>query len=108
MRAHSYCGERGERGLACAEGNLELVRTLMDYADSSSRNRQLVYRCGVCGGLYKYVHSAHYETRNFDCEEGWNELLDRYFKVGEVWVGGSPFPVLEARSYGYEGEDATP
>ena len=67
----------------------------------------MIYRCKSCGGLYKYVYSAVYETRNFDSEEGWNTLVDHYYKVEEAGISGIPFSIDEARTYGYTGRDFT-
>jgi hypothetical protein len=99
MLSNSYCDDRSYRGLTCAEGNLEIIRKLKDYSDSRSEERELIYRCKACQGLYKYIYSARYETRNFDCEEGWYGVCDRYFKVGEIWVSDAPFTIEEARNY---------
>lgn len=94
-----YCNVHGWRGLTCDKKNLALLRVLRE--EPEERYYESIYRCEVCRGLYKYISSSIYQNRNFDCEAGWQELLDNHFKVEERYATCIPFPREEARYYGY-------
>lgn len=93
-----YCERLGSRGLSCDARFLEELKT--QGADESYQEQ--VLRCAVCAGLYKYVFCQIWQERNFDCDRGWHVICDRYFKVEERFANCIPFPVEEARDYGYE------
>ena len=102
MTAYIYCNVQADRGLTCASDSLVLIRRLAEDQSQERENIQLLYRCKVCRGLYKYIYTSSYQTRNFDNEEGWDIYEDHYYKVGERNAAGSlRFPVREARNYGY-------
>ena len=106
MEIPAYCNDIPYQGLTCAKDTLVLVRKLSEDISPTWENIVSLYQCKVCQGLYKYICSSGYQTRNFDNEEGWNVYSDHFYKVGESNAAGSiQFPVREARIYGYRGPD---
>ena len=98
-----YCDGPTRRGLTCQQTSLILVYELESVNTEDYQNREAIYQCPLCQGLYKHVESSIYQTRNFDCEAGWWNLLNHYFKVEEEYVQKIPFPFEQAYQYGYKG-----
>ena len=101
-----YCQLTPQRGLSCAEKDLQLLHRLTEDLRSDSRQIVRAYRCRVCGGLYKYIYASHQHNRNFDDEAGLVVYDDHYYKVGERdALGRIKFSLLEARTYANTGPD---
>lgn len=96
-----YCEKLRFLGLTCDRKSLRLRQILDDGLDE--QYREWLYCCTVCGGLYKYIYSAIWQERNFDCERGLHVTCDRYFKVEERYGNSIPLPVEEAALHGYQG-----
>jgi hypothetical protein len=107
MRSYPYCNRQERHGLRCDEATLALVRSVRDESAPGVQAEEAIYRCAVCGGLYKHLRVWEYTQRCFDVDEGWWMAEDRFYPVGELVSGGVPFPIEEARTYGYAGEDFT-
>lgn len=99
----------------CDNKNLNVVKILKEKFDSDNvcTEKEIICRCGVCGGFYKRRYRAvYYPFGLFDTEEGW-DIQDKYFKIEEPGARGLnstlyvPLTLEEARSYGYTGEDRT-
>lgn len=103
----AYCDNSARNGLTCFESDLEFIAIAKDYKSETSITKEVIYQCRKCQGFYKHCYSSVYETRNFDCEEGWWTPVDRYFKVEEIYGNNPALPLKEARKYGYKGEDFT-
>ena len=110
-----YCKNNSYYGSTCKIDDLIVVKTLIDKYDEEGNctEKEVIYKCAVCGGFYKRRYSAtYYSGYEFDTEEGWS-ITDKYFKIEQpLWSGlGSsgkpPLTLEEARSYGYAGADRT-
>ncbi|HMS39910.1 MAG TPA: hypothetical protein PKE69_06780 [Pyrinomonadaceae bacterium] len=108
-----YC--RKETWNSCDESNLIVVKTLVEIFDKDGNctEKEVIYKCSVCGGFFKRRYSAaYYSGHEFDTDEGWS-ITDKYFKIEQpLWSGiGSsgkpPLSLEEARFYGYAGADYT-
>ena len=102
IAADGYCQVRGFRGLSCDSKNLELVRSIRDKPEDHEIEQ--IYHCKICGKLYKYIYSASWQERNFDCDRGWQVNCDEYFKVEQIFGNSISLPVEEARRYGYQSD----
>ena len=107
MDRFNYCHHPAAHGRTCALSELILVADLEATDTEQARYQTRIYRCQVCQGLYKYLYQAHYETRMMDRDAGWLVLCDRYYKIEEERANVPPLTIAEARSYGYQGPDAT-
>lgn len=108
-----YC--KNSYGSMCKNSDLVVVKTLVEKFDDNGEctEREVIYKCAVCGGFYKRKYDAtYYNGFEFDTDEGWS-ITDKYFKIEQpLWSGlGSsgkpPLTLDEARAYGYAGEDYT-
>jgi hypothetical protein len=97
----------------CIDEDLEVVEVLHETydEDGSLAQKEAIYRCRKCGGFYKQRYRAiYYPSHLFDTEEGW-DISNDYFRIDEpMWKTLNstldvPFPLYEARRYGYTGED---
>jgi hypothetical protein len=96
-----YCTEPEDSftpGVTCPSDRLALILRRPEESDDWSVKAETIYRCGVCGGLYKRVYSAVRQDRHHDGEADWSTTTNRYFKVGESQHGIRPFTMAEARS----------
>ena len=112
-----YCSNRGDPyfGLDCNESDLIVVKILEERYDSDNvcTEKEVIYRCRVCGGFYKHEYSARYSEDGWmGNDHGWM-IENHYYKIEEPYSGsiGSTrkpaLPLDEARAYGYTGEDYT-
>lgn len=110
-----YCKNNSYYGSTCKIDDLIVVKTLIDKYDEEGNctEKQVIYKCAVCGGFYKRQYDAtYYSGYEFDTDEGWS-ITDKYFKIEQpLWSGiGSsgkpPLTLEEARAYGYTGKDYT-
>lgn len=110
-----YCKNGNWHGSTCRSDDLIVVKTLIDKYDEEDNctEKEVIYKCAVCGGFYKRKYSAtYYSGYEFDTDEGWS-ITEKYFKIEQpLWsgIGSSGKPPLtlgEARFYGYTGEDYT-
>ena len=105
MAPQAYCSMPLDEGLTCLRENLVLLRKLSEDKGPAQTNIIFLYQCRVCQGLYKYIYTSSYQSRNYNADEGWYVYTDHYFKVGERNEAGSVrFPMREARIYGYRDE----
>ncbi len=103
-------------GLACNKSDLIAVKILEERYDSDNvcTEKEVIYRCRVCGGFYKHEYSAtYYEDGWMGDDHGWM-IDDHYYKIEEPYRGSigalhekPPLPLDVARAYGYTGEDYT-
>lgn len=110
-----YCKNNSWYGSTCKIDDLIVVKTLVEKFDEDGEctDREIIYKCAVCGGFYRRKYDAtYYDGYQFDTDEGWS-ITDKYFKIEQpLWSGiGSsgkpPLTLEEARFYGYAGKDHT-
>lgn len=104
-----YCKDKHWQ--RCNYEDLEIVKVLHEkHEDGELADKEAIYRCRQCSGFYKQIYQATYYQRGFDTDEGW-VISDDYFRVDEPrWKTLNskldvPFPLHEARRWGYTGED---
>jgi uncharacterized C2H2 Zn-finger protein len=98
-----YCNGPSYQGLTCKRNRLILISELKNVDQEDYRNREVIYQCPLCQGLYKHVDSSIFQMRNFDCESGWWNLCNYFYKVEEKGSQSIPFPFEQACQFGFKG-----
>src|SRR5688572_4675432 len=80
-----YCNQPKYKGATCLREDLEFIETVEDCQSETFIIKESIYKCRVCQGIYKYCLFEKDETRNLDCDPGWWTVLDRFFKIEEIY-----------------------